>query len=497
RTYYEVFVYSFYDSNEDGIGDIKGVTSKLDYIEDMGFNGIWLMPIMPSTTYHKYDVIDYYNIDEQYGSMDDFKELIAECDKRGIKVIIDLVLNHTSTKNEWFQSAIKSLPIADCKSETCTLEPLCSKHNKYCSYYNFEKEKPAGGKYCPTGTGSGYYEAMFWDQMPDLNLANLELRKDIEDIMKFWLDMGVGGFRLDAAKEFYSGNTTKNVEVLKWVTDYCKAYDENTYVVAEVWENFATMSDYYESGVDSLFNFSHSQAKGKIATTINLKGEADSGLQYGKSLIDINKTIKEKNPNGIDAPFFTNHDTARAAGYFAGDEKKIKLAWGMNLMMNGSAFVYYGEELGMSGSGIDENKRAPMVWSDTNKVGMTFGPPNMQEQQHKFSAVDVQLKDENSILNYVKRAVRIRNENPQIARGELQHIGGVADIDICAIEKTYGNSAIVLLYNISDQTKSVNLLKSDIYATEIRGYLSTSELDVVTLNNGTVTIPPYSIAILK
>lgn len=147
RTYYEVFVYSFYDSNGDGIGDIKGLTSKLDYIKDLGFNGIWLMPIMPSTTYHKYDVIDYYNIDSQYGSLNDFKELIKECNKRSIKVIIDLVINHTSTKNEWFQSAVNSLAEG--------------KQNKYTNYYNFSETKNSSGKYYPTGTGKGYYEAVF------------------------------------------------------------------------------------------------------------------------------------------------------------------------------------------------------------------------------------------------------------------------------------------------------------------------------------------------
>ncbi|MCM1081821.1 MAG: alpha-amylase family glycosyl hydrolase, partial [Muribaculum sp.] len=105
RNYYEIFVYSFYDSDGDGIGDLKGVTSKLDYIQDMGFNGIWLMPIMPSTTYHKYDVTDYYGIDPQYGTMADFDELVSECNKRGIKLILDLVLNHSSAQHEWFLNA--------------------------------------------------------------------------------------------------------------------------------------------------------------------------------------------------------------------------------------------------------------------------------------------------------------------------------------------------------------------------------------------------------
>ncbi|MCX7658781.1 MAG: alpha-amylase family glycosyl hydrolase, partial [Oscillospiraceae bacterium] len=240
RTYYEVFVYSFCDSNGDGIGDLNGLISKLDYISDMGFNGIWLMPIMPSTTYHKYDVIDYYSIDKQYGTMDDFKRLIEECNKRGIKVIIDLVLNHTSSQSEWFKSAVSALEKGQ--------------DSKYIGWYNFQKNKPASDTWYKAGNSEWCYEANFWEGMPDLNLGNEELRAEIEKIAKFWLDLGVGGFRLDAAKEYYSGNPEKNIEVLKWFTDYCKSVKKDCYLVAEVWDGFSAFSKYYQSGIDSLFN---------------------------------------------------------------------------------------------------------------------------------------------------------------------------------------------------------------------------------------------------
>ncbi|MEG2670433.1 MAG: alpha-amylase family glycosyl hydrolase, partial [Oscillospiraceae bacterium] len=260
RTFYEVFVYSFCDSNGDGIGDLNGVTSKLDYIQDMGFTGIWLMPIMPSTTYHKYDVIDYESIDSQYGTMADFDNLIAECEKRNINVIIDLVLNHTSTQHKWFLSA------------------KADENSEYRDYYNFEKEKPAGGKYYKTD--KGFYEAMFWEGMPDLNLANVNLRKELENIMSFWLNKGVSGFRLDAAKEFYSGLPEKNIEVLTWVNDYCKSVKKDCYIVGEVWEDLEICAPYYKSGIDSFFNFSQASASGKIAKTILLDGEENTAQSY-------------------------------------------------------------------------------------------------------------------------------------------------------------------------------------------------------------------------
>ncbi len=481
RTYYEVFVYSFCDSNGDGIGDLNGLASKLDYISDMGFNGIWLMPIMPSTTYHKYDVIDYYSIDKQYGTLDDFKHLIEECNKRGIKVIIDLVLNHTSTQNEWFKSAVSALEKGQ--------------DSKYIGWYNFQQGKPASSSWYKAGNSDWYYEAKFWEEMPDLNLGNEELRAEIEKIAKFWLDLGVGGFRLDAAKEYYSGSAEKNIEVLKWFTDYCKSVKKDCYLVAEVWDGFSTFSKYYQSGIDSLFNFSFGQASGKIATTLNMAGSTNSAKSYADALCLAQKTFLSYNPNAIDAPFFTNHDTGRAAGYFSYNADKIKLAWGMNLTMSGSAFVYYGEEIGMTGSGKDENKRAPMFWSNSNKDGITNPPPSMETQENHFAPVDEQLKDKTSILNYVKRAIRLRNENPELARGILTNIP-LNDEETCAVLKTYNNSSIIVVYNLSESEKQVSVKKSDFAYEGIRGYLSVN-LEEPKLDGETLTMPAYSIVILK
>lgn len=497
RTFYEVFVYSFCDSNDDGIGDINGVTSKLDYIQDMGFSGIWLMPINPSTTYHKYDVKDYYEIDSQYGTVDDFKRLISECEKRDIHIIMDLVLNHTSIKHQWFQNALKSLAVEPCGEEICNNESLCRQHNKYCDYYNFVEGKPASGEYYATGVGDWFYEGKFWSEMPDLNLDNENLRKEIEDIAKYWLDMGVSGFRLDAAKEYFSGNIEKNTEILKWFNDYCKSVKSDVYNVGEVWENFTVMSKYYQSGVDSLFNFAFSQQTGKITSTINSSGYDNSAKAFGEAMQAVQETLVRNNKNYIDAPFFTNHDTARASGYFSQDSAKIKMAGAMNLLMSGNVFVYYGEEIGMSGSGKDENKRAPMLWSDADNAGITSPPPAMETTISSFSGVIQQQADPDSILNFYKRVIRLRNENPEIARGTVTHLNNIsADNDICFVKKTYGDSNIVICYNISAETKTVQVKANEWGFSQIRGYASSDNSEVV-YENDTLTLPPYSVVILK
>lgn len=504
RTYYEVFLYSFYDSNGDGIGDINGLISKLDYINDgnpatdtdLGFTGIWLMPIMLSNTYHKYDVKDYYSIDPEYGTMEDFKRLLEECDKRGIKVILDLVLNHSSQLHPWFLSALKSLAIEPCGKEHCIHEALCREHNPYVNYYNFTQGKTDKSDYYSTGVGDWYYEAVFSTNMPDFNLADVNLRKDIEDIMTFWLDLGVDGFRLDAALHYYTNDTEKNTEVLSWLNSFLKEKNAEYYMVAEVWTNFSTFAKYYASGIDSVFNFAFSAENGKIVETINYAGTENSAKAFGEAMLQVQNGLRRYSGTAIDAPFFTNHDTARAAGFFSGNAEKTKLAGGLNLMMGGNAFVYYGEELGMSGSGRDENKRAPMYWSETDRTGMTVGPQNMESVTHRFGALDEQIKDMNSIYHYYKRAIRLRNENPEIARGEITLVGGIPDPDICAITKTYQDSTLLMIYNISDQVKKVTLSKADLGYEGIRGYLSANG-EEVTLEGETVTLPPYSIAILK
>ncbi|MBQ3514916.1 MAG: alpha-amylase [Lachnospiraceae bacterium] len=498
RNYYEVFVYSFYDSDGDGIGDLKGLTEKLDYINDgddttdtdLGMNGIWLMPIMPSTTYHKYDVTDYYDIDKDYGTMDDFKAFMEECNKRDIHVIIDLVINHTSSKHEWFTTATDYLKTLEAGEEPdATVCP-------YVDYYHFTRE-PEGSSYYQVSGTQWYYEAPFWSEMPDLNLGNEAVRKEIEDIVSYWMDLGVAGFRLDAAKEYYSGQTGKNIEVLSWFNDYVKSIDEDAYIVAEVWNEFGTFSQYYESGIDSVFNFAFADSSGIITSSLY----QSTGQKYGQSTVTVQEKLSAINPDYIDAPFFTNHDMARAAGYFNGEfaEQQTKMAGAMNLLMSGNAFLYYGEELGMSGSGRDENKRAPMYWSsDESTEGMCDGPSAMETVKHKYGSLEEQMEDENSIYNFYKEIIKIRNQNPEVARGTVTYLDEVTDTNICAVKKEYNGSDIVILMNLAKEEKSV-LLDQTVYGEyKIVGAVEAAEgTEIKMQEDNTIVLPAYSVVVLK
>ena len=498
RNYYEIFLYSFYDSDGDGIGDIQGLISKLDYINDgdpttdtdLGFNGIWLMPIMPSTTYHKYDVTDYYSIDSDYGTLDDFKELIKECDKRGIKLIIDLVFNHTSSKHPWFKEAVSYL---EGLGEDQEPDP---KECPYVEYYNFDKDKKGATGYHKAGRSDWYYECIFWDGMPDLDLDNDEVRGEIEKIAKFWLDTGVDGFRLDAVKEFFTGQKDKNTEVLKWFTEYVRSVKADVYVVGEAWDSKDIISAYYSSGTTSFFNFPLAMHNGEIVKAVRKLGSSTAS-SFANSLIHIYDLYKSSNPDYIDAPFISNHDTTRVSAQCVNNEDMMKMSAGVLLTLDGSPFVYYGEEIGMNSYGDkDENKRLPMNWSNTDTRGMTRKPSNADIVEQKFPAVDEQLEDSLSILNYYKRAVRIRNENPEIARGETSLIEELIDSNILALRKNYNSSEITIIYNINNEDAKVSLSDPGLTDINIRGYLSVDGREV-TLEDNVLEMPKYSIVVLK
>ena len=323
---------------------------------------------------------------------------------------------------------------------------------------------------------------------------------EFDKIVDFWLDLGVDGFRLDAAKEYYSGSVDKNVEVLSWFHSMVKEKKEDAYIVAEVWTDQNTYAKYYESGIDSCFDFSFADSTGTI-TSVLKNGSASS---YGKALVNLQDNLSQYSDSYIDAPFYTNHDMARGAGYYSGDdsEKQTKIAQAMNLLMSGSAFLYYGEELGMKGSGKDENKRAPMYWSeDSADDGMCKGPADMDAIKMKYGALETQEKDGNSIYQFVKQTIKLRNEYPEIARGTVKFEENISDDKVCVIKKTYGDSEILLVYNLAPESADVDL--SGVTAGEksggdlaVGGVLLTGTEEAV-LQDGTLTMPGYSVVIVK
>lgn len=502
RTYYQVFVYSFCDSDGDGIGDLNGVTSKLDYIEDLGFNGIWLSPIHPAATYHKYDVIDYMAVDEQYGSMEDLEKLLKECEKRHIKVLMDLVLNHTSAQNQWFVEAADYLKSLD-KSE----EPDAGEC-PYVDYYHFTRDGANQSGFEHLAGTDYYYEARFWDQMPDLNLENKKVREELEKVISYYLELGAGGFRLDAVKEYETDSTAESVEILAWVTEYCKGVKEDAYLVGEVWDSKEKIMEYYESGVDSLFNFPFGQSDGAIVKMIRKESDGESGKNFAQKEVnyqaDINAVSEklEKEEAQTNADFLSNHDVGRISGFMAKNEEQMKFAAGVNLMISGNAFVYYGEELGMSGSvkgapGKDENKRAPMYWCEQDDAeGMTVGPPEMDEVVHRYGPLELQKEEAHSIYNYYKAVLYLRNTYPAISHGTESVLEAVGDGDIIALDKLYQDRHVWVLMNNSKDAKSVDLSDSDIEGLKMKGSAAVSD-EEATFKNGELELPGYGIVIFE
>ncbi|MCC8046371.1 MAG: alpha amylase [Clostridiales bacterium] len=491
RNYYEIFVYSFYDSDGDGIGDLNGVREKLDYIEEMGFDGIWLMPVMPSTTYHKYDVTDYYGIDEEYGTLEDFKALVEECHERGIRVVMDFVINHTSSQHEWFQEACAYLATLEEGEEPD--ETICP----YVGYYHFSQTQESSDYYeIPVaGSSTWYYEGVFWSEMPDLDLSNEALRAELETIAAYWIEMGVDGFRMDAALHFEESDTAFNTEVLNWLYSYCLTLEPDFYMVSEVWSSETTIADYYASGTPSMFNFDMADAEGKLIKAARGTLKVSSLIDY---MIKWQEDFSAENPDYIDAAFISNHDTGRISNALVSDENDVKIAAGLLMTMSGSTFVYYGEEIGMKSKGTaDENKRLPMYWSETDTEGMTDGPADAEEGiVSSFAAADEQLADETSILNYYKRAIALRNENPEIARGTIEKVEELCDGNQAAILKTWEDSTIAILYNTSDEELEVDLSGTVLSGMEAGGYLTLNNEEIV-LTDDVAVMPAQSILVLR
>lgn len=492
RNYYEIFVYSFCDSDGDGIGDFKGLTSKLDYLndgdpnttDDLGIDGIWLMPIMKSGTYHKYDVRDYYSIDPAYGTMDDFKEFLEEAHKRGIDVIIDLVLNHTSNVHEWFKNAKAELKEG--------------KTDGYAQYYHFKKaDKKPSDDYFYAGTKGWYYESAFKTQeMPDLNWENENVRNEIKKICDYWLkDIKIDGFRLDAAYH-YDTNYKESIKDVKWLNDYCKSIKDDAYIIAEVWQGGGTIAEFYESGLDSFFNFDMEGASGQAVKAINTEN-CQSYFDYIKTWQD---TISESNKNAISAPFLSNHDTARSAGFLGRDSQREKNAAMAYLMTPGNPFIYYGEEIGMTGSSNDPEKRTGMVWSLTDNTGYVPSIPGSSNTEKPNEGVEEAQKNENSLLNFYKKILRLKLQNPEIARGTFTPV--VLDsnnVKVGAYISEYNGSKVMVVMNLGSEKSTVTVPQSKMSYSGVRGYAisDTANTDKVELNGEQLTIPANSVVVLK
>jgi glycosidase len=276
--------------------------------------------------------------------------------------------------------------------------------------------------------------------------------------MRYWLDMGVDGFRVDAAKEFYTGNVEKNIEAMNWLYSTAASLKEDVYMVGEAWTDFSTISSYYKSGFLSFFNFPFADSGGKITTTVRNMGNANMIPSYAKALQAAHESFYESNPNYIDAPFLSNHDMGRIFGFASGEEHKIKLSGAMNVLMSGSCFIYYGEEIAMPGSGNDPSKRAPMYWNQLRTDGTTTPYKEcVLPDEYPYGSLEDQINDPGSIYNYYREVIAIRNALPVISHGVTTEEVALNVGCISAQRKTWNDQECIILMNINTEAAQVDL----------------------------------------
>lgn len=493
RNYYEIFVQAFSDSNFDGVGDLRGVINKLDYLQDLGYTGIWLMPIHPSNSYHKYDVIDFYQVHNKYGTIDDLKELIDECHKRDIKIIIDLVLNHSSKGSEYFAKACAAY---DKKLKGIALTEEDKKYVDFYCFFPTQSSAPSGIAINKVSSNYNfYYECNFSDQMPEFNCDSQYVKDEFKNIVKYYLDMGIDGFRLDAVKYYYYNNDAKNIAFLREFNSWCKAINPKSYIVGECWSGTSVIKNYYTSGVDSFFNFSESVSSSGTSGSLNGINPNGNGINTYYNQLVNNYNLAG---NSIAAPFLDNHDMPRYT--FSSNLNKNKFVFGLLAMMNGTIFSYYGDEVGLVGSNKspnpDQNVRQPIKWGDFTQPDCV-PVSGITSLSYPYGTVQDQIDDPNSILNYYSKALLIRNQNPEIARGTIKQIKLDKANELLIISKTYNGKTIGIVYNFSNTNKLTIKCATYGFNQVVGQIVADSNHYVGEAKDGSIIIPPYSIVILR
>ena len=490
RTFYQIFVGSFSDSNGDGIGDLRGIINRIDYLNDgdissgndLGIQGIWHSPIFTSPTYHKYDTTDYYEVDPKFGTEEDLKELLALCHERNVKVILDLVVNHTSDSHPWFLEFRKARRSGDTS-------------NKYYNYYSCVPagEQVGGRTYQKISGCNYYYECNFTGAMPELNYDNPAVKEEMLNIAKYYLDLGVDGFRFDAVKYIYYGDTKSSVEFWEWYMSELKAYSPDIYCVGECWSAESEILSYYDAM--NCFNFAMSGAESSAATAAKGRDLA----AYLNYVVRYQDKVQEANPDGMPIQFVSNHDQDRIAGAFVYPEQ-MKMLANLYLLSPGSHFIYYGEEIGIRGSrggaSTDANRRLAMLWGDGDTIENPEGTTYPAHGQI-LTDVQIQLEDETSILNHYTKLISIRNKYSAIARGDYSVVtSGNKNVGGFLVE--YNNEALGIFHNNSIESITIDLSQCK----GLDGYSFTQLADYVgagaaTLEGNMLTIDGQTSVILK
>lgn len=454
--FYEVFVRSFHDSDGDGQGDFKGLTAKLDVLNDgdpatstdLGVDALWLMPIHPSPSYHGYDVTDYRDVHPDYGTLEDFDALLTAAHARGMKVVIDLVLNHTSVEHPWFASA------------------RASATSPFRDHYVWQPTKPTGYTN-PTGAGDpwhagtgGYYYGLFWSGMPDLNWKNPAVEAELLEVMKFWLARGVDGFRVDAARYLVENGTAvsdqqQTHDLVQRLRHALHQSHPQALLVAEAWTAFTTVGKYYGEGNEFqlAFNFDVSDA---LIRSVNDGTRA--------SINQANFVSAGAVPDrGFEAPFLRNHDQVRTTRALGASLAKSRLAAVQLFAQPGTPFIYYGEELGMVGGpnvSRDEDKRTPMRW-DTGapsygfSTGQSWYATRFGNVAPEAPGTDVQSQraDAGSLWNHYRTLIALKHAHPALSHGAASRpaVTGGGDGVFAVLRAVEGGQRVLLVTNLSAQ----------------------------------------------
>jgi glycosidase len=439
-TCYEVFVRSFYDSDGDGIGDLRGLTQKLDYVNDgdantdhdLGARCIWLMPVNEASSYHGYDATDYYRVERDYGTNEDFRLFVSEAHRRGIGVIVDMVLNHLSSEHPFFRDALGGPTAA------------------HRSWFRWSSSKPT--ELGPWGqevwhkspSRDEYYYGVFWHGMPDLDYTTPAVREEAKKIAAFWLTtMGVDGFRLDAVPYLVEepGRQIGTEGTHAFLREYAasiRAVAPHAFAVGEVWDGIDRMLPYYPDQLETYFAFDLSD--------MLIAAVRDGSAQ---PLLERFARFQKVVPNARYATFLRNHDQTRTLTALGGDVARARVAATLLLTLPGLPFVYYGEEIGMTGDKPDERLRTPMQWSSAAGAGFTRGTP-WEALQTDWAATNVgsQTDDPRSLLDLYRRLIRLRFANSALGTGDLVPLVS-GNASVAAYLRRDGERVVLVAANLS------------------------------------------------
>jgi maltose alpha-D-glucosyltransferase/alpha-amylase len=485
---YCLSVATYMDANGDGIGDFEGLMRRLDYLQGMGITALWLMPFQPSPCKDDgYDISDYYGVDPRYGTLGDFVEFTQGCKQRGMRVLIDLVVNHTSNEHPWFKEAR-----SDPKS-------------KYRDWYVWSKKKPKGadsGVVFPGVQKSTwdydkaarqYYFHRFYDFQPDLNTANAEVQAEILKIMGFWLQLGVSGFRMDAVPFVIAkkgADATKSVEqydMLRTFSQFLNWREGEAIILAEANVLPGTDMEYfgkYGERLQMMFNFEVNQhlffalASGDsrpLVEAMQATKPRPATAQWGQFLrnhdeLDLGR-LEEKQRQTVFEAFGPDPDMQlyqrgirrRLAPMLQGDRRRMELAYSLMLTLPGTPVIRYGDEIGMGDNlQLPERNcaRTPMQWSTEPNAGFTKNArpvlPIIDKGAYAFQHVNVaaQRRDPNSFLNWMERIIRMRKEVPEIGWGDFSFVS-TRTREVLAIRYDWRNNSVLCVHNLSPEPREV------------------------------------------